>query len=139
MKIGVFVVGSNKTVFLPPSCQLSTHSRLKFPIHVCPSPASCTRCCGDRAATEVEARRCFQTMERQTAERVALYACRTSPGEPLPINITPVPLPNGAPTNSEVCVAAGELSNGWSGGASKMRAEHVKEWLQGIQKEEDLS
>jgi hypothetical protein len=90
-----------------------------------------------RAATEVEARPCFQTMERQMAERVALYARRTSPGEPLPINITPVPLPDGAPTDSEVRAAAGELSNGRSGGASKMRAEHVKEWLQGIRREED--
>jgi len=76
-------------------------------------------------------------MERQTAERVVLYARRTSPGEPLPINITPALLPDGAPTDSEVRVAAGELSNGWSGGASKMRAEHVKEWLQGIRREED--
>ena len=47
------------------------------------------------AATEVEARPCFQTMERQTAELVALYAQRTSPGEPLPINITLVPLQRG--------------------------------------------
>ena len=90
-----------------------------------------------RAATEVEARPCFQMMERQTAERVALYTRRTSPGEPLPINITPVPLPGDASTDSEVRVAAGELSNGRSGGASKMRAEHVKEWLQGIRREED--
>jgi hypothetical protein len=90
-----------------------------------------------RAATEVEARPCLQTMERQTTERVALFARRTSPGEPLPINIPPIPLPYGAPTDSELRVAAGELSNGRSGGASKMRAEHVKEWLQGVQREED--
>ena len=70
-------------------------------------------------------------------KRVALYARRTSPGEPLPINITPVPLPDGTPTDLEERVAAGELSNGWSGGASKMRAEHVKEWLQGVRREED--
>ena len=86
---------------------------------------------------EVEARPCFQTMERQTAEWVALYTWRTPPGEPLLINITPVPIPDSAPTDSEVRNAAGELSNGRSGGASKMRAEHVKEWLQGIKREED--
>jgi len=90
-----------------------------------------------RAETEVEVRPCFQMMERQPAERVALYARRTSPREPLPINITPVPLPDGTPTDSEVRIAAGELSNGWSEGASKIRAEHVKEWLQGIRREED--
>ena len=85
-----------------------------------------------RAATEVEARPCFQTMESQTVERVALYTWRTSPGEPPLINITPVPIPDSAPTDSEVRDAAGELSNGQSGGASKMHTEHVKEWLQGI-------
>jgi hypothetical protein len=74
-------------------------------------------------------------MERQTAERVALYMRRTPPGEPLPINITPVPIPESAPTDSEVRNAAGELSNERSGGALKMRAEHVKEWLQGIRRE----
>ena len=89
------------------------------------------------AKTEVKARQSFQTMERQTAERVALYTRRTPPGEPLLINITPVPIPDSAPTDSEVRNAAGELSNGRSGGASKMRAEHVKEWLQGIKREED--
>ena len=78
---------------------------------------------------EVEARRFFQTMERQRAEWVTLYTRRTSPGEPLPINITPVPIPDGTPTDSEVRDAMGELSNGQSGGASKMRAEHIKEWL----------
>ena len=90
-----------------------------------------------RAAKKVEARPCFQMMERQTAERVALYTWRSSPGEPLPINITPVPIPDSAPTDSEVHDAVGELSNGQSGGASKMRAKHVKEWLQGILREED--
>ena len=76
-------------------------------------------------------------MERQTAEWVALYTWRTPPGEPLLINITPVPIPDSAPTDSDVHDAAGELSNGWSRGTSKMRAEHVKEWLQGIRREED--
>ena len=81
--------------------------------------------------------RASRTMERQTVERVPLYTQRTPPGEPLPINITPVPIPDSAPTDSEVHNTAGELSNGWSGGASKMGAEHVKEWLQWIRKEED--
>ena len=76
-------------------------------------------------------------MERQTAERVVLYTRRTPPGEPLLINITPVPIPDSAPTDSEVRGAAGELSNGRSRGALKMRAEHAKKWLQGIRREED--
>jgi hypothetical protein len=67
-------------------------------------------------------------MERQMAERVALYTRRTFPGEPLPINITPVPISDGVSIDLEVRDAAGELSNGRSGGALKMSAEHVKEW-----------
>jgi hypothetical protein len=90
-----------------------------------------------RAATEVEARPCPQTMARQTEERIALYTRRTPPGEPLPININPTPIPDGVPTDSEVRDAVGELTNGRSGGASKIRAEHMKEWLQGIRREED--
>ncbi len=66
------------------------------------------------------------------AEWVALYTRRTSPGEPLPINITPVPIPDGAPTDVEVHDVVEELSNGQSGGTSKMHAGHIKEWFQGI-------
>ncbi len=76
-------------------------------------------------------------MECQTEERIALYTRRTPPGEPLPININPAPNPDGVPTDLEVQEAVGELTNGRSGGASKMRAEHMKEWLQGIRREED--
>jgi hypothetical protein len=76
-------------------------------------------------------------MEHQTKERIALYTRRTPSGEPLPINIDPAPIPDGVPTNSEVQEAMGELTNGRSGGASKMRVEHMKEWLQGIRREED--
>ena len=54
------------------------------------------------AATKVEARPCPQTMERQTKERIALYTRRTPPGETLPINIDPAPIPDGVPTDSEV-------------------------------------
>ncbi len=88
-----------------------------------------------RAATEVKAWSCVQTMECQTAERVALYTQRTPPGEPLLINITPVLILDSAPTDLEVRNTAGELSNGRSGGALKMRTEHVKEWLQRIRRE----
>ena len=79
-------------------------------------------------------RPCYQTMARQTEEQIALYARRTPSGEPLPINIAPAPIPNGVPTNSEVQDAVRELMNGRSGGASMMRVEHIKEWLQGIQR-----
>ncbi len=41
-----------------------------------------------RAATETQAKPCYHTMERQTLERVDLYAQRESAGDPLPINVT---------------------------------------------------
>ncbi len=44
---------------------------------------------------------------------------------------------NDVPTNGELRQVAGKLTNGQAAGASGMRAEHVKEWLDGVQQEED--
>jgi hypothetical protein len=74
----------------------------------------------------------------QMAEQVVLYTQSLPKGEPLPINIAPISIPDGTPTDLEVWDAARDLTNRCSSGTSKMRAEHIKEWLQGIQKEEDL-
>jgi hypothetical protein len=83
------------------------------------------------------ARPCPQTMERQTAERVALYARRDSPGDPLPVNTDPVPIDDGTPTYAKVRAAAQKLTNGRAPGASWMHAEDVKRWLHGMRLEED--
>jgi hypothetical protein len=80
---------------------------------------------------------CPQTMEQQTAERVALYARRDSPGDPLPITIDPVPIDDGTPTDAKIRDTAQQLTNGQASGASGMRAEDVKHWLHGIRLEED--
>jgi hypothetical protein len=85
-----------------------------------------------RAATEMQAKPCYHTMERQTLERVDLYARRESPGNPLPINVTPVVINNDVPTDGELRHVAGELTNGRAAGASGMRTEHIKEWLHGM-------
>jgi hypothetical protein len=76
-------------------------------------------------------------MDRQTAERVTLYTRRQSPGEPLPINIDPVEIDDDTPSDGELRVAVGELTNGRAAGASGMRAEHVKAWLSDVRREED--
>jgi hypothetical protein len=76
-------------------------------------------------------------MERQTSERVDLYARRQSPGDPLPLHLTPVEIDDNVPTDSEIRTVAGGLTNGRAGGASGMRAEHVKAWLWGVMEEED--
>ena len=90
-----------------------------------------------RNTSDSMARPCPQTMERQTAERVALYARRDSPGDPLPINIDPVHIDEKTPTDAKIRDAAQRLTNGRAPGASGMRAEDVKRWLHGIRLEED--
>jgi hypothetical protein len=90
-----------------------------------------------RAALEMQAKPCFHTMERQTSERVDLYARRGSPGYPLPINVERIKINDDIPSDSKIRLAAGKLSNGQAVGASGMRAEHIKEWLRGIKWEED--
>jgi hypothetical protein len=90
-----------------------------------------------RAAMETQAWPCFQTIEKQTAERVDLYQQCESPGLPVAINIAPVDVRDNTPTNREIRVAVSKLTNGRSAGASRMQAEHLKEWLQGMKLEED--
>jgi hypothetical protein len=85
-----------------------------------------------RAATDTQAKPCRQTMDRQTTERVDLYARRDSPGDPLPINVAPVEINDG-----ELREVVGELTNGRAAGASGMRTKHVKKWLHDVQREED--
>ncbi len=90
-----------------------------------------------RAASETTIRPCPQTMARQMAERVDLYARRDSPGESLPINIVLIQLNDDAPSDGEIREAAGGLTNGRAAGASGMRGEDVKVWLHSIKLKED--
>ena len=78
-------------------------------------------------------------MEKQMLELVELYRRRDSPGPPLTVNVglhTGV-IRDDMPTNGKIRVAVADLTNGHSAGASRMRAEHLKEWLQGIQLKEN--
>ncbi len=70
---------------------------------------------------------CYHTMEQQTLERVDLYARTESPGNPLPVNVTPVVIEDDALTNGELRQVAGKLMNGQAAGAAGMCAKHVKE------------
>jgi hypothetical protein len=89
------------------------------------------------AVSETQAKPCFHTMEHQTSERVNLYARRLSPGDPLPINVERIEINNDVLLDREIGTAVSKLSNGRMAGASGMRAEHTKEWLQGICQEDD--
>jgi hypothetical protein len=79
-----------------------------------------------RAASETQAKPCYQTMEHQTLERVGLYARRESPGDPLPINVTPVKIDNNALSDGKLRQIVGKLTNSQAAGASGMCAKHVK-------------
>jgi hypothetical protein len=90
-----------------------------------------------RAALETQAKPCFHTMERQTSEKVGLYARRLLPGDPLPINVERTKIDNDAPSDKVIRTVVSKLSNGRAAGASGMRAEHAKEWLWGIRQEDN--
>jgi hypothetical protein len=89
------------------------------------------------AATEIQARPCFQTIERHKAEHVDLYQQRDSPGLPVAVNVAPIEAQDDRPADGEIWAAVAKLTNGHSAGASCMRAEHLKQWLRGIKLEED--
>ncbi len=76
-------------------------------------------------------------MVKQTAERIEFYRQQDPPGEPLPINIDPIPVGEGTPSKWEIRVALAGLSNGRAGTAPGMHTEDVKAWLCGIELEED--
>ena len=66
-----------------------------------------------------------------------MYVRRQSPGDPLPLHLTPVEIYDDVPTDSEIRIVVGGLTNGRGGGALGMRAEHVKAWLWGALQEDD--
>ena len=75
---------------------------------------------------------CFATMEKQTREREELYARQVPPGDPIPINVEPFEIRDETPEDAEVREVVRNLRNGRAGGDSKIRAEHIKDWLSGI-------
>jgi hypothetical protein len=91
-----------------------------------------------QAALEMQAKPCYHTMEHQTSERVDLYVRRLPQGDHLPINVDRIEINDDAPLDMEKQTAISKLSNGHAAGAFRMRAKHVKEWLQGILWEEDI-
>jgi hypothetical protein len=76
-------------------------------------------------------------MERQTDERVELYAERAAYGEEFPPNGTPFDIDDDPPSEGELRTAVSQLSHGRCGGASGIRAEHIKAWLRGAKLAED--
>ncbi len=54
----------------------------------------------------------------------------------MPINVTPIPVPDNTLTDPEIWEVVAKLQNGHAAGATGMKAEHLKEWLHGIRHEE---
>ncbi len=90
-----------------------------------------------RAASETQTKLCYHTMERQTLEWVDLYAWRESPGNTLQIDVAQVKINGNDASDGKLRQVVCKLVNGQAVGASGMRADHVKEWLHGVQGEED--
>ncbi len=90
-----------------------------------------------RTASEAQARPCHQTMEHQTDEQVELYAEQDAYGAEFPANGTPFGIDDSPPSEEEYRTAVSQLSHGRCGGASGIRAEHIKAWLHGVKKEEE--
>ena len=79
---------------------------------------------------------CYASMERQTVERENFYAYQALPGEHIPSNRDPVPLPDKAPPDADIRTTVKVLRNGRTGAESRMRAEHLKAWLPRAEEEE---
>jgi hypothetical protein len=73
----------------------------------------------------------------QTAKRVALYGRVPSPGEPLPIHVSKVDIPDGVPSNWELREVVRGFRNGHATGATVLQAEHIKVWLSDVVREEE--
>ena len=66
------------------------------------------------------------TLERITEEQVDLYSYVPPPGVNIPISVDPFPVDESVPMEDEIEWAVKQLQNHHSGGASGMRAKHLK-------------
>ena len=92
--------------------------------------------CWYRAASNRAPKPCRQTLEQQTRERVELYAGVENPGDTVRINVQPYDVRDDVPADAKLRSVVRGMRNGRAGGASRMRAEDLKEWLRGIEEEE---
>ncbi len=90
-----------------------------------------------RAASERAPAASYASLATQTADRVALYGRVPPPGEPLPIHVDKVAIPDGVPSEQELREVVRGLRNGRAAGASGLQAEHIKTWLCDMVREEE--
>jgi hypothetical protein len=73
-------------------------------------------------------------------DNIKLYRRRDLPGPPIIINNAKMlteEIRDDTPTDGKIQVPVAKLTNGRSAGELRMRAEHLKEWLNGAKLEED--
>ncbi len=75
-------------------------------------------------------------METQTNERVELYEERIPDRDP--INVDPFDVKDETPTDTELrCSVRTRLKRGRAGGATQIKAEHIIDWLDGAELEDE--
>ena len=79
---------------------------------------------------------CYDSMVKQTAERVKLYEKVPPPGDPIPINVDPFDLDDSVPDDVAIREVVRGMKNGRAGGSGGITAEHIKLWLAGMVEEE---
>jgi hypothetical protein len=79
---------------------------------------------------------CPETMVKQMVERVELYVRAPPMGAALPHNFPHFKISNNMPIDSEMCTVVRGLQSGQATGATRMRAKHLKGWLDKIQRNE---
>ena len=79
---------------------------------------------------------CHETTVTQTTEKVKLYRKVPPPGDPIPINVETKEVEDVCPGNVELRNVVRGLRNGCAGGTTGIRAETIKGWLRGVEREE---
>ncbi len=72
---------------------------------------------------------CPETMVKQMAEHMELYARSPPTGVALPYNFPHFKISDDMPTDSEMRTVVRGLKNGQAAGATGMKAKHIKGWL----------
>jgi exonuclease III len=73
----------------------------------------------------------IQDEEKTRLEYQSLFTAEESPGDPIPIHVTPTPVDDSPPTEKEICEALKGMRRGKSPGGSGIRVEHLLEWMRG--------
>lgn len=76
-------------------------------------------------------------LQKVTEEYASLYRKSEPAGDPIPVVVAPFDVPDDIPTESEIESAVMRLRSGKAPGPSRMRTDHLKEWLANANREED--